>query len=211
MENSSKNLVKSTLVVTATIFAVLICIAILICFSRGISKEIKFAREEPLIRTKITLLMLREAVEMFTMDTGRYPMSLSELIEQPTDVTGWDPQGYLLTTELPKDAWGLDFAYKLNFENGVPFVIISYGADREESGNGYDADIYSTDIELIYADEKVEATHQVYEEWADLQNSLNNSLRDTRQAIEDIGKSDELKAYEERLRQIDKVYSKRKK
>ena len=94
--------------------------------------------------------MLHNAVIQFKLDTGRYPTEeegLQELIEQPTDVTGWNTGGYLETTTLPKDAWGHDFIYQLSPESGKPFVIISYGADGEEGGEGYDADLYSTDAE----------------------------------------------------------------
>ena len=68
-----------------------------------------------------------------------------ELIEQPGDVEGWDPAGYLETTEIPKDGWKNDFYYMLYPESGKPFVIISYGADGEEGGEDNDKDLYSTD------------------------------------------------------------------
>jgi general secretion pathway protein G len=100
--------------------------------------------------TKANLKMLHGAVIQFKLDTGRYPAEetgLQELIEQPTDVTGWNTGGYLETTTLPKDAWGNDFIYQLLPESGKPFVIISYGANGEEGGEGYDADLYSTDAQ----------------------------------------------------------------
>jgi general secretion pathway protein G len=100
--------------------------------------------------TKATLRSLHEAVNMFKMDTGRYPTEeegLNALIEQPTDVEGWAPNGYLEGTKIPQDSWRHDFVYQLNPESGKPFVIISYGADGKEGGEAYDADIYSTDIE----------------------------------------------------------------
>ena len=100
--------------------------------------------------TKANLKMLHSAVIQFKLDTGRYPTEeagLQELIEQPTDVTGWNTGGYLETTSLPKDAWGNDFVYQLLPESGKPFVIISYGANGEEGGEGYDADLYSTDAQ----------------------------------------------------------------
>jgi len=100
--------------------------------------------------TKATLKMLHGAVNMFKLDTGRYPtedMGLLELVEQPTDVTGWAPGGYLETTQVPLDAWKNEFVYQLNPESGKPFVIISYGADGKEGGEGYDADLYSTDVD----------------------------------------------------------------
>jgi len=100
--------------------------------------------------TKANLKMLHSAVIQFKLDTGRYPAEeagLQELIEQPTDVTGWNTGGYLETTSLPKDAWGNDFVYQMFPESGKPFVIISYGANGEEGGEGYDTDLYSTDAQ----------------------------------------------------------------
>lgn len=100
--------------------------------------------------TKATLKTLHGAVNMFKLDTGRYPsedMGLVELVEEPTDVEGWNPEGYLESTEVPRDAWKNDFIYMLNPESGKPFVIISYGADGKEGGEGYDADLWSTDTE----------------------------------------------------------------
>ena len=103
--------------------------------------------------TKANLKVLSSAVMQFKMDTGRYPTEegevLLELLQEPTDVTGWDPGGYLTTTEIPKDSWGREFIYQLYPESGKPFVIISYGADGEPEGEGegegYNADLYSTD------------------------------------------------------------------
>jgi general secretion pathway protein G len=102
------------------------------------------------VSTKANLKLLHEAVIHFKMDTGRYPTEdegLNALIEQPTDVTGWNTGGYLETTEIPQDAWGNDFVYQLYPESGKPFVIISYGADGEEGGEEYDSDLKSTDTE----------------------------------------------------------------
>lgn len=99
-------------------------------------------------QTKANLKLLHNSVTQFKLDTGEYPseeVGLMELIEQPGDVEGWDPGGYLETTEIPKDGWKNDFYYMLYPESGKPFVIISYGADGEEGGEGNDADLYSTD------------------------------------------------------------------
>jgi len=98
--------------------------------------------------TKANLKSLHMAVNQFKMDTGRFPseeMGLEELIEQPSDVTNWEPGGYLETTDIPKDGWGEEFIYERFPESGKPFVIKSFGADKEEGGEGYDADLLSTD------------------------------------------------------------------
>ena len=100
--------------------------------------------------TKANLKMLHNAVAQFKMDTGRYPTAeegLSVLIEPPSDVTGYQQGGYLDSTAVPKDAWGNEFIYVAYPESGKPYVIISDGADGQEGGEGYDADIYSTELE----------------------------------------------------------------
>ena len=100
-----------------------------------------------LITTKANLKMLHSAVNQFKMDTGRFPaedVGLVELIQQPSDVKVWEEGGYLETTELPKDGWGLDFIYELFPESGKPFAIRSAGPDGQE---GTEDDLLSTDAE----------------------------------------------------------------
>lgn len=100
------------------------------------------------ITTMANLKQLHQAVQQFKMDTGRYPTEeegLQALIEQPPDVTNWQPGGYLETNKLPVDGWGRQFVYELNPEGGKPFVIKSLGADGQEGGEGYDRDLLSTD------------------------------------------------------------------
>jgi general secretion pathway protein G len=97
--------------------------------------------------TQATLRSLHEAVNMFNLDTGRYPIEeegLNALIKKPSGVEGWIEGGYLGVTKIPQDAWKHDFVYKLNPGNPEP-VIISYGADGKEGGQGDDADLRSTD------------------------------------------------------------------
>ncbi len=98
--------------------------------------------------TKANLKDLHAAVNQFKMDTTRYPTEeegLTVLIEEPADVTGYQPGGYLETTEVPADGWGREFEYRLWPESGKAFVIISNGADGQEGGEDYNADLKSTD------------------------------------------------------------------
>ena len=98
--------------------------------------------------TKANLKMLHAQVNQFKMDTGRFPTEeegLMALIEQPSDVISYESGGYLETTEITRDGWGDDFIYEVFPESGKPFVIKSFGADGEEGGEDYDADLLSTD------------------------------------------------------------------
>jgi general secretion pathway protein G len=87
---------------------------------------------------------------MCNLDPGRYPPEQRgrfARVQQPTDVFGGTPGGYLETTTVPLDAWKNEYVFILNPESGKPFVIISYGADGREGGEDYDADLYSTDVD----------------------------------------------------------------
>ena len=100
--------------------------------------------------TKANLKKLHAAVNQFKMDTGRYPTEeegLTALVKKPADVEGWEQGGYLDTPFMPKDAWSREFTYELNPPSGKPFVIISYGADGKEGGEGLNKDLFSTDTD----------------------------------------------------------------
>ncbi|MEN6383718.1 MAG: type II secretion system major pseudopilin GspG [Phycisphaerales bacterium] len=100
--------------------------------------------------TKANLKILHGAVAQFKMDTGRYPTEeegLTVLVEMPSDVKGYQDGGYLSSTTVPQDAWKHDFIYVAYPDNGKPYMIMSYGADGQEGGESYDADLYSTDAE----------------------------------------------------------------
>ena len=100
------------------------------------------------ITTKASLRQLHTAINQFHMDTGRWPTEdegLKVLVQQPADVTNYPPGGYIETTDIPKDAWNHDFKFELYPESGKPFVIKSLGADGQEGGEGYNADLLSTD------------------------------------------------------------------
>lgn len=100
--------------------------------------------------TKTSLKTLHGAVIQFKLDTGRYPTEeegLNVLVEKPSDVKNWQEGGYLNSSTVPKDAWKHEFIYVAYPDNGKPFLIMSYGADGKEGGEGYDTDLYSTDAE----------------------------------------------------------------
>jgi general secretion pathway protein G len=128
------------------LMAVLIILSLLFTLvATRVADHIDRAR---VVTTKTNLKVLHTAVNQFKMDTGRFPTEdegLMALIEQPSDVIDYPEGGYLETTEVTKDGWGNDFFYEVYPESGKPFRIVSYGADGEEGGEGYDTDLYSTD------------------------------------------------------------------
>ncbi len=90
---------------------------------------------------------MHDAVQRFYMDQGRYPASLEELVKKPSDAKLWPQEGYLNgRKEVPKDPWGNDIEYKVPGPEGHPYVIICYGKDKKEGGEGYDKDITCWDL-----------------------------------------------------------------
>jgi general secretion pathway protein G len=82
----------------------------------------------------------------FRRHCGYFPTSeqgLDALINKPTggkECKRYQPGGYVDGGKVPADPWEFDFDYQ---SDGKKYTIISYGADGEEGGEGWDADINS--------------------------------------------------------------------
>jgi general secretion pathway protein G len=90
--------------------------------------------------TRIQLDLIVGALDLFYLDTGRYPTAqegLNALMQRPSEVLAWTGP-YL--KDLPKDGWGQLFFYRVPGRNG-PYSIGSLGSDAREGGEGQAADI----------------------------------------------------------------------
>lgn len=91
-------------------------------------------------KARADVRMIEQALEMYRMDTLRYPS-----LEDGIDVLTQAPRGNSFRTEsyiksLPQDPWGNDYQYLFPGENGK-FDVFSYGADGRPGGEGLNADI----------------------------------------------------------------------
>ena len=88
------------------------------------------------------------ALKLYRLDNGRYPTTeqgLQALVERPTldpQPSNWKAGGYLDSSTLHKDPWNHDYVY-LNPGLHGEIDVMSYGADGQPGGEGYDADIGS--------------------------------------------------------------------
>ncbi|MEO0370118.1 MAG: type II secretion system major pseudopilin GspG [Pseudomonadota bacterium] len=83
---------------------------------------------------------LRAAMDIFLIDTGRYPSEaegLAALVRDPATVPGWNGP-YLRDGELPADPWGAQFIY---VADPVGPRVRSLGSDGRTGGDGLAADI----------------------------------------------------------------------
>jgi general secretion pathway protein G len=93
---------------------------------------------------KIQIESFASALDLFFLDTGRYPNSsegLAALVARPGSIAAWNGP-YLKGGVVPADPWGNAYSYRSPGEHGN-FDIKSLGADGQEGGNGTAADITS--------------------------------------------------------------------
>ena len=85
---------------------------------------------------------LASAVQLFYVDTGRYPSEaegLSVLLSRPAGDTDWNGP-YMPKAEALTDPWGRAYIYAPPQDDGN-FAIRSLGRDGVEGGRGEDADL----------------------------------------------------------------------
>ncbi|MDA3961796.1 MAG: type II secretion system major pseudopilin GspG [Planctomycetota bacterium] len=102
----------------------------------GLSGKFGKARHE-IARTQIGQLV--GAVELFQMEQKRLPSS-SEGLQALSAAA--DASYYLEASKL-QDPWGKPYLYVVPGPAGVPFEIITYGADGQPGGESENADISS--------------------------------------------------------------------
>ena len=93
------------------------------------------------------LRALSQTLEIYRLDNFQYPSSeqgLESLGDRPSgfpEPKNWNPEGYL--KKLPTDPWGSPYLYE---KTGSSYSLISLGADGQEGGEGFDADIRLNDL-----------------------------------------------------------------
>ena len=93
---------------------------------------------------KLQIEAFSSALDLYFLDTGRYPSSsegLQALVRKPGNVDVWNGP-YLKGGQVPQDPWKNEYLYRAPGQNS-PFEIMSFGADGREGGNGNAADIFS--------------------------------------------------------------------
>lgn len=83
--------------------------------------------------TRMAMLHTEQALIAYAAKhRGSWPATLAEA------------SPYMEGGTLPTDAWGRQFAYQL-VDTETGYVLVSYGADGREGGEGMDADLRSDD------------------------------------------------------------------
>ena len=89
---------------------------------------------------KAQIEMLKDALVVYRLDTGKYPSSQEGIEALVTNNGSGNWMGPYLLKGLPNDPWGNPYNYRNPGEHGE-VDIYSYGADNQAGGYGEDADI----------------------------------------------------------------------
>lgn len=91
---------------------------------------------------KIQIENFSTSLELFKLDTGRYPTEregLSALVERPSDIKNWNGP-YLNKKSIPSDPWERQYRYRYPGKHGV-FDLFTFGVDNKQGGSGEDQDV----------------------------------------------------------------------
>jgi general secretion pathway protein G len=107
-------------------------------------RVLNYLTEAKVKAAKIQIESLSSALDLFYLDTGRYPTGsegLSALVQAPGNISGWNGP-YLKGGVVPKDPWGNPYVFRSPGQHGT-YDIMSYGSDGQEGGTGNASDITS--------------------------------------------------------------------
>lgn len=107
--------------------------------------------EAKVTKAKVDIKSLEEVLGLYKLDNGFYPSTdqgLKALVEKPETgrIPGKYPEGGYLK-KVPTDPWGNPYIYLSPGVHSRDFDIISYGADGQPGGEGFDADLNSWELE----------------------------------------------------------------
>jgi len=107
-------------------------------------RVLNYLTESKAKAAKIQIESFASALDLFFLDTGRYPTSsegLVALVQRPGAIASWNGP-YVKGGTVPNDPWGNPYVYRSPGQHGV-YDLISYGSDGQEGGTGAAADITS--------------------------------------------------------------------
>ena len=128
-----------------TLVEILVVIAIIALIVSLVGPRVlNYLGESKVKAAKIQIQGFSSALDLFNLDTGRYPTTsegLVALISSPGNIPSWNGP-YLKSGSVPDDNWGKPYVYRSPGEHGA-YDIMSYGSDGNEGGTGTAADITS--------------------------------------------------------------------
>lgn len=142
VRKSDRRRKRSTL--GATLLEILVVLSIIALLAAVVGpRVVSYLSRAKSTTAELQLDNLKQAIELFYVDVGRYPSEqegLQVLLTRPGNEQSWAGP-YLEAATGVVDPWGRDFVYQSPGPEGRPFLLKSLGRDGTEGGNDEDADI----------------------------------------------------------------------
>lgn len=140
-----RNLHKSNM--GFTLIEVMVVVVILgILAAVVVQRVIDRPDEARVTKTRQDILTLESALNLYRLDNHVYPGTddgLEALVKKPANARKWKQGGYI--ARLPNDPWDTPYQYLSPGVRGV-IDIYSFGADKQQGGEGINADIGNWDL-----------------------------------------------------------------
>ena len=133
-----------------TLIEIIIAMTIVVILGAVVGVQYKNLPQKSRVNAaKMQLAAFKTALELYAADNGFLPtqrQGLAALVEAPAVAPvpeHFAEGGYLDAREVPADPWGRPYAYFCPGSDDLPYEIVCYGADGEEGGTGFNADLSS--------------------------------------------------------------------
>jgi len=100
------------------------------------------------VKVQADFKSMRDAIDLFKLNTGRYPQRLDDLWQQPGGVKNWAGPYIRDAPPGPKDPWGNDYVYTPPVGSSA-YMLTSYGSDGAPGGVGEAQDLTTQNITQI--------------------------------------------------------------
>ncbi len=126
----------------------IVVLIIILILSAGVAlSAMKYVDKAKITAARSQIEVYKYALQSYYLDCGMYPtqdQGLPALFEKPVLYPipeNWG--GPYVDKQIQKDPWGKNYIYSDTTTNGLPFSIVSYGADGQPGGEGNSEDICS--------------------------------------------------------------------
>jgi general secretion pathway protein G len=107
----------------------------------------RYIAKARIVAARTTVESLSMAIDSYYLDCGQYPsveQGLSALWEKPVMAPLPDRwQGPYVSKPVASDPWGTPYVYRVPGPSGLPYGVVSYGADGVPGGEMDAADVAS--------------------------------------------------------------------
>jgi general secretion pathway protein G len=105
-------------------------------------RVLSYLTESKVKAAKIQMQSFASALDLFSLDAGRYPSSaegLNALVQRAPGLANWNGP-YLKGGVVPNDPWSHPYIYRAPGQRNA-YDIVSLGSDGQEGGSGTAGDI----------------------------------------------------------------------